>query len=347
MMGGQYRQKQAFAEEKNLVPKRFYDKFAVELLHLWSELLKGWTFQVVQYWMKKQCAPMFPSSPHHAPPSRITITMQRQYDDILELVRLWQKFSEQSSEAQSNTEHAETTTNTRLQGFQVWLGAQMLKRTEHAAASATEQNTQQKTRHDRRNMMKLNETVQALEQQAGGRFHYALASNTETKISVLIGRMGRFAKFYAKKALNQQPVSTIDEFTFLASIRRAGMPTKTEVCVDNITELTTGTEILRRMIQAGFVEEFQDTFDRRVKRLRLTAAGTDVLLASFERLREVAQIVVGKLSEEKQRQLLEILNDLDDFHYNVYANQRSESVEQIIAQNVAFTATSFLVASFL
>ena len=60
---------------------------------------------------------------------------------------------------------------------------------------------------------------------------------------------------------------------FLISINRLGNPSKTEVYADTITELNTGTQMMKRLIDAGLIEELTDKDDKRVKRVKLTFKG--------------------------------------------------------------------------
>jgi DNA-binding MarR family transcriptional regulator len=261
--------------------------------------------------------------------------MQRRYDHIIELISLWQEFEEQRSTS------ADYYLAEPLLEFQQWLGERL-----HGLGvavstdSLTIDNAAPQEYSAEASTMLLSladegaeeSTTNTTAQQAPPAYAADLAM--ETRISVLIGRMGRFAKFYVKKALDGQPISTLDEFTFLATIRRAGTPTKTEVCVENITEITTGTEILRRMIKSGFVEEFTDEKDRRVKRLTLTPAGAQALYASFAQLRDVARIVAGRLTDEQKQQMMTMLDSLDHFHTDIYSEQRSESIASMVTRNL-------------
>jgi DNA-binding MarR family transcriptional regulator len=257
--------------------------------------------------------------------------MEKKYAHVLELITLWQEFEEQHK---PYTSHKKTA----LREFHLWLGSH-LQQAEQAVSQLD--NTTYSAEASAMlvslsgNLADNNDTHSPAQNIRAVDGPYANMLGVDTRISVLIGRMWRFAKFYVKKALDSQAISTLDEFTFLATIKRAGTPTKTEVCVENITEITTGTEILRRMIKAGFVEEFPDTEDRRMKRLKLTPAGTQALFTSFAQLRDVARIVVGTLSEDQKTQLAGMLDDLDMFHTNIYADQRMSSIESMVEKNLA------------
>lgn len=263
----------------------------------------------------------------------------RKYDHIMQLIALWQEFEEdrQVLVAQGTTAHTIT-----IEEFHRWLGTQLQQnpslvamRTGRASSGAAIPIHE----HDSTHSGAIPYSAEASSMLVGiaaqaAPTPYGAQLATDTRIGVLIGRMWRFAKFYVKKALDNHAISTLDEFTFLATIHRAGTPTKTEVCVENITEMTTGTEILRRFLKAGLVEEFTDANDRRAKRLKLTPAGERALMNAFVQLRDVSRIVVGTLSPQQKDNLIGMLDHLDAFHTNIYCTQRTHSVEDMVRRNL-------------
>jgi DNA-binding MarR family transcriptional regulator len=255
------------------------------------------------------------------------------YEPIVRLIAAWEAFEidrEFARGVQTSNHDAPQASRDELVEFHAWLGAQL------SEPSPLQSSAQSPALANGRASMAANAPTNAPTNAPASALAdgYMSAYNVETRIGVLIGRMWRFAKFYIKKALEHEQVSSLEEFTFLSAIRRTGTPTKTEVCVENLTELTTGTEILRRMIKAGFVEEFPDANDRRVKRLRLTPAGEGVLLASVVQMRDVTRIVVGRLNTDEKHSLVRLLDHLDHFHTDIYATQRGSSVQAIITENL-------------
>jgi MarR family transcriptional regulator, lower aerobic nicotinate degradation pathway regulator len=159
----------------------------------------------------------------------------------------------------------------------------------------------------------------------------------ETVDSVLgkmIAFLYRYSRGYSKKILEHSPLVTADDFTYLAILNGRGSLTKTELIDMNIHEKTTGTEIIKRLLKNGLVEQKEDETDKRSKRLLLTHKGRSALYASFPGMGKVATLVAGNLSEGEKMQLLYLLNKLHLFHNPIYKENRDMSVEEIIAEKL-------------
>ena len=136
----------------------------------------------------------------------------------------------------------------------------------------------------------------------------------ESVIGKLVVYMNRYAKAYAKKAMQGLPISSADEFVFLIYLHLRGQAGKMELIQAVRMEKTTGMEILRRLAKAGFVESSPNEVDKRGKMLSLTPLGREALMAAYGPLGEVAGLIAGNLNEVEKRQLLRLLLKLEDFH---------------------------------
>lgn len=155
------------------------------------------------------------------------------------------------------------------------------------------------------------------------------AATSEIEIAMLVSCVYRYAKLYSKKALVGMPISSIDEFTYLAQLLRGSQPSKTELIEENIHEKTTGTEILRRLIGNGLIEQFDDPNDRRSKRLKLSGLGLELMGQIMPRMNQVATLVGGELSVAEKQQLVGLLQKLHLFHYPLFLNERDIPIEEL------------------
>ena len=154
-------------------------------------------------------------------------------------------------------------------------------------------------------------------------------SQSETALTILIGYLYRYAKHYTKKALEDTPLSTFDDFAFLATLSYQDSMTKTELIQQHILEITSGIEIIKRLTKHGLLEAFSDPKDRRSKRVRLTKQGKQVLEEVMASMDAVAHIVSGDLSLHERAHLLSLLHKLNDFHVLVHAQDRKTDLDQI------------------
>ena len=155
----------------------------------------------------------------------------------------------------------------------------------------------------------------------------------EVQIAMLIGRLAKYGKIYAKKAL--QPLNlNLDEFTFLAVILHMENPKKSDVIIVNLFEPTSGTEILRRLIKLNYVKESANKDDKRSKLLKLTPLGEKTIYKAFDIMKKVGTLVVANLSTEQKKNAIVAMNYLNDFHVNLYLNHKEESVEDLLKKYI-------------
>lgn len=153
---------------------------------------------------------------------------------------------------------------------------------------------------------------------------------TDTLLTMLIAFLFRYAKHYSKKALENTPLSTLDDFTFLATLSYQESLTKSELINMHLLEITSGIEIIKRLSKNGLLEVFPDPNDRRSKRVKLSEQGRAVLEIVMQQMDKVAKIVSGNLDSEEQAHLLPILHKLNDFHAIIHLDDRKSELDTIL-----------------
>jgi DNA-binding MarR family transcriptional regulator len=133
-----------------------------------------------------------------------------------------------------------------------------------------------------------------------------------------IGRLSRYAKAYGKSILVEHGFASSDEFLFLTLIAQMDQPTKKEVCIANATELTTGMDILRRLVRNGLIVETPDERDGRAKRLSLTERGQAMIDRVYAQFEEIPTNVLADLDGAERRQFIQTLKYLNNYHFQFY-----------------------------
>lgn len=155
------------------------------------------------------------------------------------------------------------------------------------------------------------------------------AEQGDTAITMLISYLYRYTKNYSKKALEDTPLSTFDDFAFLATLSYSGSLTKTELIQMHLLEITSGIEIIKRLSKYGYLTAFQDPNDKRSKRVKLTPKGRNVLEEVMEKMDQAAFIFSGKLSLRERADLLPVMHKLHDFHSEIFRRDRKSSLDLI------------------
>lgn len=144
-------------------------------------------------------------------------------------------------------------------------------------------------------------------QQVSGRM------NQSDMVGIFISRLYRFLRMASKDLLAQHEVSSIDEFALLATLLVHPGMTKTELLKQNLMEITTGSEMLKRFVARKWLLQQRDKTDKRITRLSLSSKGQQIIFACMQTLDNIEDIL-SPLKKEERFTLYELLDRLDAFH---------------------------------
>jgi len=145
-----------------------------------------------------------------------------------------------------------------------------------------------------------------------------IAYQLDNNIGRLFVFMSRYAKYYIKKALDGTSLQTGEDFTALAILLTHDHLSKTELISHNLQEKTSGTEVIRRLIAAGLVRQWDDLKDKRSKHIAITDEGKELLYRVFVDMNHVSKMITGKLTTAEKFTLQYLLQKLENFHLEHY-----------------------------
>ncbi|MGE8512699.1 MAG: MarR family winged helix-turn-helix transcriptional regulator [Chryseobacterium culicis] len=154
-------------------------------------------------------------------------------------------------------------------------------------------------------------------------------SFTENEICKQVLLLGRYSKLLIRKGLGDFPELANEEFTYLYRLKDEPFLTKIQLIEKNGHEKQTGTQIIKRLLEAGFLEEKNDKDDKRSKRLNLTKKGEEIFHASVSNVNLISKILSGKLDKVDKNEFLRILKKLNEFHYHIYVDYKNSNINQI------------------
>ncbi len=155
--------------------------------------------------------------------------------------------------------------------------------------------------------------------------------NYDQQISRMLSNLAKFLKLYTKKALDVKFLPATDDFGFLATLSHRPNLSKAELIRMNYMETPSGTEVIKRLLRKELIEEYNDTQDKRTKRLKITEKGREVIHSTFPEMFKVAQIVCASLSDIEKTQLLLLLKKMDEHHRENFRNIKESSLNHLIA----------------
>jgi DNA-binding MarR family transcriptional regulator len=126
----------------------------------------------------------------------------------------------------------------------------------------------------------------------------------------LFGRISQMLKIYEEIAVEQAGMNQVEEFMLLSNIN-FGNPRKTELVYAAILELSTGTNILNKLLTEGYILESNDEEDKRSKRISLTEKGEKMLLHCRQNLVRVGILLLRNMTEDEKKLCIQLLKGLE------------------------------------
>jgi DNA-binding MarR family transcriptional regulator len=136
--------------------------------------------------------------------------------------------------------------------------------------------------------------------------------NTET--AILITRLQRYLGMSIVPGLKKLGFAKEHEYNFLYQISRMDRPNKKDLSKENMTEFSTGRDVIRRLLNRRLIVEKADPRDGRARLLSLTVKGKKLLMKSFDVLAISFDDFLGDLSSSEQDELIRLIIKLNRYH---------------------------------
>jgi DNA-binding MarR family transcriptional regulator len=131
--------------------------------------------------------------------------------------------------------------------------------------------------------------------------------------AILVGRLERFVHMETKQALKKVGISNPDEFALMSTLYFMGQTTKTLLLRQCLFELTTGSQMLKRLKEDGYLIERQHPEDGRSSIIELSVRGKQRIMDAYEQMNAIKGLTDGLIPEQK-KMLVALLQQLDLTH---------------------------------
>jgi len=149
----------------------------------------------------------------------------------------------------------------------------------------------------------------------------------------LLFMMNRYAKHYIKLAFEGTHLQTPEDFTFLMVLFSYDKLLQTELIRKNAVEKASGTEVIRRLMRLGLIEEAPKVSDKRAKPICISNAGRAELFKVLPNMKTVGNILIGNLSNEERDLLIILLAKLDHHHHTLIDMKDVTHLEQYLKKD--------------
>lgn len=146
----------------------------------------------------------------------------------------------------------------------------------------------------------------------------------------MFGRIAQMLKVYEEIAVEQTGLNQVEEFMLLSNIN-FGNPRKTELVFAAILELSTGTNILNKLLTEGYIVESNDDEDKRSKRISLTEKGEKVLVACRQNLVRTGILLLNDMTGDEKQLCIQLLKGLEIKLSGQWQRHKGMSFEEVCA----------------
>jgi len=160
--------------------------------------------------------------------------------------------------------------------------------------------------------------------------------STANRLMKVIARLHLSYNVYLRIALKDTPLEATEKFAFLAALNVIGESSKTHVINYAMMEMSTGIDILNRLLKDNFISQRIDPADKRAKLIRITDAGFAVLQQCFSKTAMIREILLHDLTEDEEKICVQILYPVQEKHAKLAVENKHRTIEEILeAQHVA------------
>jgi hypothetical protein len=138
-----------------------------------------------------------------------------------------------------------------------------------------------------------------------------------------VDRMNKYLKAYLKSALKDSPLVSADDVGFLNSLMGTESLKKTEIIHIHVGEIPSGMEVIKRLLKNQLVEEFDDSDDKRAKRLRISAKGRKLYMQLISKIQKVDYLLKGNLTIHEVQMFQCLLEKIDQHHETIYPRRQA------------------------
>ena len=143
---------------------------------------------------------------------------------------------------------------------------------------------------------------------------------------------------YMRIALKDTPLPSIEDIMFCSALNNLGESRKSDVINYAMLEISTGTDILNRLIKKGYIHQRIHPGDKRSKLLKLTPSGVTALKKCYKKASIARKLFLADLSDESKKLAIQILYPLQEKHSRLSVENKGKSIEEIyetiVAKNV-------------
>ncbi len=154
-------------------------------------------------------------------------------------------------------------------------------------------------------------------------------TTTDGQFMMTVSRTTLAFWVYMRIALKETPMPSIESLMICAALNNLGESRKTDVINYAMLEISTGTDIINRLIKKGFIYQRTDSNDKRSRLLTLSDSGKEALFQSFRKASVARDILLSDITEDDKILVSQILYPIQEKHAKFSVESKGKTIEEI------------------
>ncbi|MBI1227133.1 MAG: winged helix DNA-binding protein [Bacteroidetes bacterium] len=146
----------------------------------------------------------------------------------------------------------------------------------------------------------------------------------------LLGYIVRLFETYMKSAISDIPdIRQPEDFYFLNAIFNRGECRKSDVINGFLLGMSTGIDVLNRLLANGLIAERSDPEDKRAKLVSITSKGKEVLYQCYGRAQRTAEFLFADISDDDAKLITQLVKNVEQKHTPLVFELKDKSLEEL------------------
>ena len=154
-------------------------------------------------------------------------------------------------------------------------------------------------------------------------------TNIDGQFMMTVSRTTLAFWVYMRIALKETLMPSIESLMVCAALNNLGESRKSDVINYAMLEISTGTDIINRLIKKGFIHQRTDPNDKRSRLLILSDAGKAALFKSFSKATVARDILLSGVTEDDKRLVAQIIFPIQEKHSKLSVESKGKTIEEI------------------
>jgi DNA-binding MarR family transcriptional regulator len=167
----------------------------------------------------------------------------------------------------------------------------------------------------------------------GQNFKGVIPPMVDAYLAKLLGTILNFMNVYIDSAVKEIPeIKRADDFYMLNNIVNLGEARKTDIINNQFMELSSGIDLINRLLKAKLIHERIDPKDKRSRLISATDKGERVVKKCYEYFSKTAEITFWGMSIDDKKLCIQLLRGVEIKHSKIALGMRGKTLNEIHEQ---------------